>query len=207
MNLSMILKRFSALSDLFTKALQNMMGQSPNATPVENPKVPIDRKILTLCILSETYTKKRTSAFIADKWKEISDLLEEGFSQIGEITPSQAKYLDAVKSVSTSIRNAGNFDAKIMIPQNEIDVLVSNHMMPYRAKQGLLQNLKTVNEPVDIEIIDLPDGEWDFIAATSDDHNEIIDKQDKLALFAFKVFENLKGHATGIGPEIYHSSP
>lgn len=173
-----------SLQKAFSRLLRRESGQSPAGPQF----LDVDRKDLTLCVIDEFDTTKKTNAFIASNWGEIAQFVEDGLSAARPMNELEAGYVDAIRTVEQAIHQAGTFDPKIRVSKAALETLIRDGGFAYVAKNTLMARMGDLPlGPPDIE--NLPPASRDILAVTfavSPEKQDLLDKQDRLAMFVIK---------------------
>ncbi|MCB1682552.1 MAG: hypothetical protein KDI65_11540 [Alphaproteobacteria bacterium] len=169
--------------------------------------VSVDRKDLTLCVIDEFDTSKKTNAFIADRWAGVAQLMEEAFTTGREISERETYYVDAVRTVEQAIRQAGTFDARIDVSRSAIDTLVNDGDLAYAAKNIILAKVGGWNDeeepeehgPIELTQADIENDLIPFPGLPERDQ-ELLTQQNALAMFALKSRNVLDKYSSNILP-------
>jgi hypothetical protein len=179
------------IPDSLKKAFSKLWGQ--DETPSFPATVDIDRKDLTLCVIDEFDTAKRSNAFIARRWGEIAEFVEDGLSSARPMNEQEAGFVGAILSVEQAMHMAGTFDPKIRVSRADVETLVRDAGIAYVAKNSLMARTGDLPlGPPDIE--NLPPASRDILAVTfaiSPEKQALLDKQDRLAMFVLKTRDAL----------------
>ncbi len=178
-----------SLQKAFSKLLRRESGQSPAGSQF----LDVDRKDLTLCVIDEFDTTKKANDFIARKWSEIAQFVEDGLSAARPMNELEAGYVDAIRTVEQAIHQAGTFDPKIRVSKAALETLVRDGGFAYVAKNtfmarmgdtpfGVLGGMEIRQETVNTL-------EYDF--TPSPEKAALVEKQDRLAMFVIKSREAL----------------
>jgi len=137
------------MSFKFTDLLHKMFGNKADGEQAEQNDaiVEMGRKALTIAVIEDFETKKRTGNSIANMWDNIADLLVEGLGPEDEMDDREAEYVETVRSVAQIIRDTSTFSDTVDIPQSHIDILYPNRDIVHDAKNAIGQTAS-----------DLPDG-------------------------------------------------
>lgn len=191
----------------FTKTIRNafakLWGQSEAPAPAAPATISVDRKDLTLCVIDEFDTKKRSNEFIAGRWAEVANALEEGFSVMRPMNELETELVGAVRTVEQAIRSAGTFDARITVPQATIETLVQKGALAYNAKNAIMARvgeLPIALDRVEPPVIDTAQETLRFRFPKNERQQTLLDRHDRLAMFALKSREALTRYSTDAAP-------
>lgn len=193
----------SKFTTLLGKAVSAVFGtdaaQSDNAPEI----IEMDRKALTIAVIDDFETKKRTGDSIAHMWDNIADLMIEGLGPKEELSEEKAQFVDSIQAVAQAARDTNTFSDTIPVSQKDIDILFAGRDMVYAAKESIKE-----------KVGDLPDGAKGEYYIAEDDMGEeqlhrpisefeqaIMDRQNQLAMFAFKLESTFKQHKS---PNLEH---
>ena len=173
------------------RAFSRLWGQDDS--PSFPATVDIDRKDLTLCVIDEFDTTKKPNAFIARRWGEIAEFVEDGLSAARPMNEQEAGFVDAILTVEQAMHMAGTFDPKIRVSRAAVETLVRDGGIAYVAKNSLIARTGDLPlSPPDIE--NLPPASRDILAVTfaiSPEKQALLDKQNRLAMFVLKTRDAL----------------
>lgn len=171
-----------------------LWGTAEAPAPVAPIMTSVDRKDLTLCVIDEFDTKKRSNEFIAGRWAEIASALEEGFSVARPMNDLETELVGAVRTVEQAIRSAGTFDARITLPQVTIETLVQKSALAYNAKNAIMARvgeLPVALDRVEPPVLDASQETLRFKFPKNEDQERLLQRHDRLAMFALKSREAL----------------
>lgn len=179
-------------------AFARLLGTSEPPAPAAPAMTSVDRKDLTLCVIDEFDTKKRSNEFIAGRWAEIASALEEGFSVARPMNDLETELVGAVRTVEHAIRSAGTFDARITVPQATVETLVQKGALAYNAKNVLMARvgeLPVALDRVEPPVLDASQETLRFKFPKNEDQERLLQRHDRLAMFALKSREALSRYS------------
>lgn len=183
----------SLIPESLQKAFSRLLRRESGQSPAEPQFLDVDRKDLTLCVIDEFDTTKKTNDFIASKWSEIAQFVEDGLSAARPMEELEAGYVDAIRTVEQAIHQAGTSDPKIRVSKAALETLVRDGGFAYVAKNTFMARMGDMPlSPPDIE--NLPPASRDILAATfavSPEKQNLLQKQERLAMFVIKSREAL----------------
>jgi len=170
------------------KAFSKLLGRESGQSPAGPQFLEVDRQALSLCVIDEIYSTRRSNGYIAGRWGETAEFIEDGLSAARPMNELEAGYVDAVRTVEQAIRQAGTSDPKIRVSKAALETLVRDGGFAYVAKNTLMARMGDLPlGPPDIE--NLPPASRDILAVTfavSPEKQDLLDKQDRLAMFVIK---------------------
>lgn len=184
-------------------AFARLRGASEPQAPHPPATVSVDRKDLTLCVIDEFETKKRSNEFIAGRWAEIANILEETFSVAKPMNDLETGLVDSVRTVERAIREAGTFDARIEIPQKTVDTLVRTGALAYNAKNYIMARIGDLSLSLPMTEPPVVDPQRDAVyipPRRSSETDGLLERHDRLAMFALKSREALTRYSADAAP-------
>lgn len=180
------------------QAMNAVTGHAQDKEPQAPTMVSVDRNDLTISVIDEFSTKKRTGDALASMWDHVADLTEEGLSQYDGITDRQEAYLDTLRDIAAHIRETSSFSDTVELPQSHIDTITQNKDIIYRAKEGTKDIMQHLPSGVRGETYIAEDefGEDGVFYEPSEFENAITNRHNALATFAFKLDGTLGKYAS-----------
>ena len=193
------------MSFKFSDLLHKMFGNKADGDQAEqnDAVVEMDRKALTIAVIKDFETKKRTGDAIAGMWDNIADLLVEGLGPEDEMDDREAEYVETVRSVAQIIRDTNTFSDRVSITQSHIDTLYAGRDLVYDAKNVIAATAAKLPDGAkgDFFIGEDEMGEEQLYFPRSEFEKAIDAKEIKLSEFAFKLNDTLGPHASpGVEP-------
>lgn len=186
------------MSFTFKDLLRKVFGNKAdgNKAEPEDHNVEIDRRALTIAVIEDFETKKRTGSAIADMWDNIADLMIEGLGPQEDMSDKETEYVETIRSIAQIILKTNTFSDTVSIPQNHIDTLLRGRHMVYDAKEKIKEKTSELPQGAKGQpyIAEDESGEEQVYFPRSEFEQAIYDRQNQLALFAFKLDDTFARH-------------